>query len=126
MMAHTRRTLILSKKWDLQTTMSGGVEVGSGEMATAQAVANEARLFTNDAYFQQDQGIPHYIIDLGEKANTSVLRSYLRKAALRVPDVLEVLSVDIVGIDPKTRTLTGDIRFRTIGGEQRSQIMTYF
>ncbi len=125
-MAHTRRTLTLDKKWDVTLFGTGGISVTGNDLATAQAVANEARLFTEDAYFQQDSGIPHFIVELGNRVNLSVLRSYLRKAALRVPDVLEVLAVEIISFDPATRTLTGDIRFRTIEGEAQTEVSTYF
>lgn len=126
-MAHTRRTLTLDKRfWDLETDGTGLISVTAEDMATAQNVANEARLFTNDAYFIQDQGIPHYIIELGNRVNYSVLRSRLRNAALRVPDVAEVLSVEILSFDPTTRLLTGDIRFTTLEGEVRQEMTTYF
>ena len=43
----------------------------------------------------------------------AVLRAYLRRAALSVPDVKEVLSIRIVSVDQKTRVVTGDIQFTT-------------
>jgi hypothetical protein len=112
-MAHTRRTLLLTKEWDLTLDGVGRIALAGDDYATAQNVANEARLFTEDAYFIQDKGIPHFLVDLGQRVNNAVLRSYLRRAALQVPDVKEVLSVEVVGFDPKARTLTGDIHFTT-------------
>ena len=55
---HTRRTLTLTPKWDICLDPSGYIALTNGAIATAQNVANEARLFTNDAYFQQDKGTP--------------------------------------------------------------------
>ena len=104
----------------------GRIALTDADYATAQNVANEARLFTDDAYFIQDQGIPHFVVDLGRRVNTSVLRSYLRRAALRSPDVAEVLSINITGVDPKTRTLTGDIQFKTVEGLNNGSLRTYF
>ncbi len=125
-MPHTRRTLSLDKKWDITLTGSGKISVTNGDMATAQSVANEGRLFTEDAYFIQDRGTPHFVVELGKKINDSVLRSYLRKAALRVPDVLEIISIDILDFNIDSRVLSGDIVFRTVEGEAKTQIHTYF
>lgn len=125
-MAHTRRTLLLTKDWDITLDGVGRIALTGGDNATAQNVSNEARLFTEDAYFIQDQGIPHFIIELGRRVSASVLRSYLRRAALLVPDVREVLSVQITSFDPKTRTLTGDIQFTTVEGISNGAIRTYF
>lgn len=117
-MAHSRKTLSLSEKWDLQLDGSGRITLNRAAMATAQNVANEARLFTEDAYFIQDQGVPHFIIELGFKqGNTASLRSYLRNAALNVPDVAEVLDISIDSFDPVTRTLSGSIGISTNEGE---------
>lgn len=126
-MPHTRRTLRLDdKKWDLLTDGVGQIEVRSDDIATAQNVSNEARLFTEDAYFIQDQGIPHYAIELGKNSNLSILQAQLRDAALKVPDVAEVLSVNIISFDPKTRVLTGDIVFMTQSGNEQVSRLTYF
>jgi hypothetical protein len=116
-MAHTRRTLQLDRAtWDITLDGAGRIALTAGDSATAQNVANEARLFTEDAYFIQDKGIPHFVVDLGRRANPAALRSYLRRAALSVPDVKEVLSVEIVSFDPAMRRLTGDIAFTTVAG----------
>jgi len=126
-MAHTRRTLLLDRKaWDVTLDGVGRISLTGGDAATAQNVANEARLFTEDAYFIQDQGVPHFLIELGRRVNNSVLRSYLRRAALQVPDVKEVLSIQIISFDPTTRTLTGDIQFTTTEGVNNGTIRTYF
>ncbi len=118
-MAHTRRTLQLDdKNWDLTLDGMGRIAVQSeGGRATAQNVACEARLFTQDAYFAQDKGIPHFVVELGKKSNNALLRSYLRRAALSVPDVKEVTAVEISAPDPKTRTVRAELRFTTAQGD---------
>lgn len=127
MSTHTRRTLLLNRTtWDVTLDGSGRIALAGEDYATAQNVANEARLFISDAYFIQDQGIPHFAVDLGRRINTSVLRSYLRRAAMRSPDVKEVLEVNIISIDPKTRMLSGDIKFTTVEGAHNGEIRTYF
>lgn len=125
-MAHTRRTLLLTKKWDVTLDGVGRIALTGEDFATAQNVANEARLFTNDAYFIQDKGTPYFITSLGLRANASVVRSHLRRAALRVHDVKEVLSVRIDSVKQETRTLTGDIQFTTVEGVSNVAIRTDF
>lgn len=127
-MAHTRRTLNLDQEsWDLTLNGVGLIELTVGEYATAQNVSNEARLFVADAYFIQDKGIPHFIVELGRRvSNMAVLHSYLRKAALRVMDVNDITSINVVDFDPITKTLSGSITFNTKEGERNVAITTYF
>ncbi len=111
--------------WDLTLDSSGRIALSRGAEATAQNVANEARLFTNDAYFIQDQGIPHFVIDLGQRLTSSVVRSYLHLAAIKVADVREILNIEVENLDAETRVLTGSIEFNTIG-DASGAITTYF
>lgn len=126
-MAHTRRTLSLEPgAWDLTLDSVGNIAITQGELATAQNVANEARLFTDDAYFIQDQGIPHFVVELGQNGNESVLRSYLRDASLKVEDVQELISVEITDFDTTGRRLSGDIRFETREKTEQQNVTTSF
>jgi hypothetical protein len=121
------RTLALDpKNWDLRLDTSGHLALHAGALAISQNVANQARLFSNDAYFIQDQGIPHFLIDLGRSLNTPLLRSYLRRAALKVPEVKEVLEVEISGFDPETRRLSGKITFSLKEGENHGPLRIDF
>ena len=56
-MTHTAKTALLSSGWDLQLTPEGNILLTSGALAIAQNLANEIRLWTNDAYYQQENGI---------------------------------------------------------------------
>lgn len=124
---HSRKTLKLNPKtWDVATDGVGRIALATDDGATAQAVANEARLFTKDAYFAQDKGIPHFRTDLGRRVSNAVVRSNLRTAALAVPDVKEVTGVDVTGFDPATRALTGVLRFTTTGSAEDGTVATYF
>lgn len=92
------RTMLLDlDNWDLRLDSAGQIALTTGAYAIAQNVANAIRLFTNDAYFDPDKGIPHFSIDLGQKPNLAVIRSRLRKAALSVEGVKDV-DVQITGI----------------------------
>jgi hypothetical protein len=117
---HSRKTLKLDpQKWDLSLNRAGRIALLEGAQATAQNVANECRLFTQDAYFIQDQGIPHFITELGRSygfSNTA-LRAFLRRAALKVDDVKEVLSIEITDFDPVSGKLAGDIQISAKEGD---------
>lgn len=116
-MAHTRKTLLLDSNWDICLNENGGIAVSIGPYSTAQNVANECRLFTRDACFAQERGIPYFAITLGQSPAYSVLNARLRKAALLVDDVQEVTSIDLETFDTETRKVTGDIKFISKEGE---------
>ena len=119
-MAHTRKTLLLDSNWDLCLDKAGRIAVADGAYATAQNVANECRLFTNDAYFETERGIPYYLVALGQKLSPSVLRARLRDAALLVEDVEDVTDVVLESLDTETRRVTGEIQFTSVEGENAS------
>ena len=119
-MAHTRKTLLLDRNWDVCLDKGGRIAVAEGPYATAQAVANECRLFTNDACFDQERGIPYYLIALGQKLSPSVLRARLRDAAYLVEDVEEVTDIVLESLDTETRKVTGEIKFTSKEGEDAS------
>ena len=114
---HTRHTLALDANWDLYLSQAGGIAVAAGAMATAQGVANECRLFTRDAYFEQDKGIPHKAVELGQKSPAPpLLRTLMRRQALRVPDVASVLGIEGEAFDRAARRLAGTLRSKTREG----------
>ena len=119
-MAHTRKTLLLDSNWDLCLDKAGRIAVADGAYATAQNVANECRLFTDDAYFEPGRGIPYYLIALGRKLSPSVLRARLRDAAMLVEDVEDVTEVVLESLDTETRRVTGEIQFTSKEGENAS------
>lgn len=122
-MAHTTRTLELSADWDLTLSDAGKIEVREGAIATAQNVANEARRFRNDTYFDFDLGIPHFEIELGHALPEVIFISALRRAALRVEDVAEILDIVVYDVDTNTRLLSGEIAFRTISGQEKRLVI---
>ena len=115
-MSHTRKTLLLDEHWDITLTQSGRMAVALGDYATAQNVANECRLFTNDAYFDQQRGIPWFLLALGQAAPGAALRARIRSAALLVDDVADVTSVTLDTLNTDTRELTGEVRFTSKEG----------
>ena len=119
-MAHTRKTLLLDSNWDLCLDKAGRIAIAEGAFATAQAVAIECRLFTDDAYFEPNRGIPYYLVALGRKLSPSVLRARLRDAAMLVDDVEDVTEVVLESLDTETRRVTGEIQFTSREGENAS------
>ena len=100
-------TLLLSAEWDL--TLDSG-----GNIATAQNVANAVRLFTRDAYYDPERGVPHFLIDLGVTPDMSVVRSRIRRAALTVDGVTDA-NVEITSITD--RVMGGTIALTTETGD---------
>ena len=120
-------TLTLDADWDIQLDASGNIAETSGDYAVAQNVANAVRLFTNDAYYDPDRGIPHFALTLGRKPALSVFRTVVRQAALGVDGVRAAEVKDLAlsqkdaqspdGSSVTPRTLTGDIQLTMEDGE---------
>lgn len=101
--------------WDLTLDVGGNIATSFGAYAIAQNVANTVRLFTNDAYYDPDRGIPHFAIELGEKRNKiGVLRSRIIRAATDI-DGVRSASFEIYGIED--RVLSGNISLTLDSGE---------
>lgn len=118
-------TFFLDANWDITLDSSGHLRMSDRAYAIAQNVANAVRLFTQDAFFAQDEGIPHYDIELGRKPLYSVLRGRVKKAALEVEGVLDaVVNLDTpVGAD---RKLTGEILLTVADEEKSTKISVTF
>lgn len=109
------QTLKLNGDWDIQTNAAGGIAVSTDEYATAQTCANAVRLFTNDAYFNQDRGIPHFDIELGKPLGISQaeLTNRIQTACLAVEGVTDC-KVELEM--EEGRVLGGNIYVTTEGG----------
>lgn len=92
--------------WDLTLDEGGNVAQCTGDYAAAQEVSTRIRLFTDDAYYEPEQGIPHFAVDLGQRASEALVRSRYRGAALAVPGVTDAT---VSGISVEDRTLHGTV-----------------
>ena len=120
-------SLLLDSDWDIQLDASGNIAETSGDYAVAQNVSNAVRLFTDDAYYDADRGIPHFALTLGRKPVMSVFRAVVRQAALGVDGVRAAEVKDLAlsqkdaqspdGSSVTPRTLTGDIQLTMEDGE---------
>lgn len=113
---HTEKTAELSSDWDLVLDPNGNLSILKGTRAICQNVCNEARLFTDDAYFARERGIPWFSDQLAQPVQEAVTISNLRNAALRVPGVARVDSVELDALDQKTRVLKGKVQITTEDG----------
>lgn len=120
-------TLLLNDQWDIHLNAAGDIATDrdsnaaqrelmlAESYAIAQNVANAVRLFTDDAYFFPERGIPHYAIELGRRPSLAVFRTRVRAAAEGVDGVTGVYLANL-DIDDD-RTLSGDIQLSTSTGE---------
>ena len=110
-MAHT---FFLDADWDITQDVNGNIVTATGPYAIAQNVANVVRLFTNDAYFDKDKGIPHFDIELGHVPPYSILRTRIVQAAEAVEGVADAV---VTFTDPASRVLGGEILLTLTTGE---------
>ena len=86
-------TLMLDENWDITVGGDGKIKTANGAYAVAQNASNAVRLFTNDAYFDAQKGIPHFDIELGHSiAAVPVLESQMKKAMLAVEGVSDAVA----------------------------------
>jgi hypothetical protein len=112
-MPHTSKTAKLTADWDLQLNAEGNLILAHDDYAIAQNCANEIRLFTNDAYFQADNGIDWFNTQLGKPLEESLLKSEIHDACMRVSGVVGVVSILLKSFDSEERTLSAEIIVRT-------------
>lgn len=115
-MAHSAYTAALSENWDLQLDANGNILMARSTAAITQNVCNEGRLFVNDAYFRFEDGINWFSDQLARPVQEAITVENLREAALSVPGVVSVDSIDLYELDGSTRTLHGVIELTTEGG----------
>ena len=111
-------TFFLDSNWDITLDSSGRLRMSERAYAIAQNVANAVKLFTDDAFFAQDEGIPHFEIELGRKPFFSVLRGRIKKAAMDVEGVLDAV-VNLESVNREERKLGGEILL-TVADEDKS------
>lgn len=117
----TAHTLYLRPDtWDITLDSCGRIARSVQAYAIAQNVANAVRLFTGEAFFAMDEGIPHFDIELGKtRPALSVLRARMREAALNVEGVLDAqITLD----DVQDRKLTGEILLTVADGDKSTKI----
>lgn len=109
-------TLYLDKKWDIKVDNAGNIATTRGAYAVAQNAANAIRLFTDDAYFNATQGIPHFDIELGKRPDVSqsMLVNRIKKAVMSVDGVTGCEPV--LDYDDDDRLINGTVIITLDGG----------
>ena len=108
-------TLLLdTEAWDLTLDSGGNIATTQDSYGIAQNVANAVRLCMNDAYYDPERGVPHFLIDLGVTPDMSVVRSRIRRASLSVDGVTDA-NVEITTITD--RVMGGTIAVTTEEGD---------
>lgn len=108
------QTLLLDQtRWDLVKDAAGNIAVASPPYATAQDVASACRLFQGELWFDTALGIPYFEDVLGQQVPLEALKSFLQKAALRVPDVVAARAVISGVVD---RQVQGQVQVTTSSG----------
>lgn len=111
-----QRSLYLNDNWDITLDSSGDLATTKGLYCDAQNVANAIRLFTHDAYIAQDQGIPHFGLELGQRPALSSVRNTYRKTARSVENIADA-NIESLYVDGN-RKLKGKIIATTDNGQQ--------
>lgn len=108
------KTLLLSQAaWDLVLDEAGQIRTTLGPYAVAQNVANRIRLFRDDAWYDGKRGVPHFILDLGQRPAPSAVRAEYTRAAMEIDGVASAtVSVEYDG----DRVQGGDIQLTLTDG----------
>lgn len=102
--------------WDIQLDNHGRIIECTGAYAIAQHAANAIKLFTNDAYFDPERGIPHFVVDLGRRLQPSIIRSRFKDAAQSVDGVA---SANVVNIElSKDRVVSCEVNLYLLDGSE--------
>lgn len=111
---HDRTLYLDPQTWDLRVDDNGNLAVVDGPYAIAQNVANAIRLFLGEAWFDKDQGIAHYDIELGHKPPYELLRTKILTAARGVQGVRDARVTYLTFNDAKV--LTGSVTLMLLEG----------
>ena len=103
---------LLPDTWDLTLDSSGNIAIASDVYQQAQDIASACRVFRNDMYFNQNDGIPYQESILGKSSYPlGLYQSELHRAAMSVGGVV---SANIKLNQLQNRVLTGIIEFTDI------------
>lgn len=109
-------SLMLNSQWDIFIDPNTKqLATTGGSYAIAQNVANACRLFTEDAFYDPDRGVPHFLLTLGQKLSRPIARAELQSAALSVEGVA---SAKLADVTVENRALKGDLKITTESGDE--------
>lgn len=84
------KTLLLNPQtWDLLVTTGRNIAVASEPYALAQDAGSAVKLFQGEDYYDTSRGVPYWQQILGKWPQPRIIKSYLDRAALTVPGVVD-------------------------------------
>ncbi len=110
------KSFLLDKNWDLMLDGLGDIAITEGAYEYAQSVANAARTFYGEVYYQNTIGVPYKNI-LGKQVPLSYLALQLKQAALSVTGVV---AAKCIIDDAKQRKVSGRIIFIDENGAENN------
>lgn len=96
------------ESWDLALDANRNIALAADPYATAQSVANAARLWSGEAPFNTDRGMPYESQILGKQVPERILAAWYQREAESVPNVQSATAV--LQFDRATRKLGGQIQ----------------
>lgn len=107
-----RTLFLMPDTWDLALDVDGNIASATSTYQRAQDIASACRVFRNDMYFNQNEGIPYNESILGRNTYPiGLYQSELQKASMSVDGVV---SVNIKLNPIQDRKLTGMIEFTDV------------
>lgn len=111
----SQHTLFLDNDWDLHVDSAGNIPHVYDAYSVAQNVANAFKLFTNDAWYFEERGIAHFLIELNEHPRINILKVRLKETALNVDGVADC-EIQIVHLEG--RDLSGVAKLTLTDGQE--------
>jgi len=103
------QTLLLDlTTWDLVIDANGNIAVANDPYSIAQDICSRVRLFLGELWYDTTQGIDYFGQVFGKSLNTNYLKSQIKTAALKIPNVTDATVYITSFID---RKVTGQIQF---------------
>lgn len=88
-------SLLLNDDWDISLDSNGDFTMATDNYAIAQNTACRCRAFTNDMYFNQEDGVPHFSVDISQQPNTSIIAAAMEEVAAGTDGVSEAALSDV-------------------------------
>ena len=111
------QTMLLDANWDLAVDANNNMALADPAYSIAQSVANAARLFSGELWYDTTQGVPYRsgaTPILGKPPNYNFIKRQVQVAALRIADVASVrVFLDALNA---SRTVGGQIQITSSTG----------
>lgn len=111
----TAHTLLLGDDWDIHTDNAGNLGRTFEDYSIAQNVANVVRLFTNDAWYFPERGIPHFAIELNRHPKIAVMKTRIKEAAIAVEGVKDC---EVTLLNDDDRVMSGILTLTLDNGDK--------